>query len=75
MEKIEKLFRLALHYKTSFCYYRSPEGNISVSLTKNGLVLDYTIYIDGFEWICAAKKDYRNLDDAIKDYENFILLK
>ena len=74
MEKLEKLYRLAVRYNTTFTFYRSEKGNLSVSLCKNGMVLDYTVYDDGCEWICAVRKGYKNLDDAIQDYEAHILL-
>lgn len=74
MEKIEKLYRLAVKYRTSFTFYRSEGGNLSVSLCKNGMVLDYSVYDNGCEWICAVRKSYQNINDAIRDYEDYILL-
>lgn len=76
MEKIEKLYRLALKHKLDFTYRRNPTGTLSVILMsgKSELVFDFGTFPDGCEWIICNSKRYYDFESALRDYEDLLLL-
>lgn len=76
MEKIERLYRMAIKHKLNFTYRRNATGLVNVTLVsdKSELVFDYTEIESGTAWIITNSERCDNFDEALKDYEDLLIL-
>lgn len=76
MEKIERLYRMAIKHKLNFTYRRSATGKISVNLysDKSELMFDFTEIESDTVWIMTNSERYDNFNEALKDYEDLLIL-
>lgn len=76
MEKIERLYRVALKHKLNFTYRRSAAGLINVCLMsdKSDLIFDYTELESGTAWVMTNSERCDDFDNALRDFEDLLLL-
>lgn len=75
MENIEKMYRFAVQRNCDFNFRRSHDGTISCFIIspQSETILDY--HKGSFESISVAQKRYDRFDEALRDYNDLLILK
>lgn len=74
MEVLEKLYLLAVKYKTCFNYHRQSNGSFSVALLYDNLLLRFDV-VGELQFSAINDKEYNTISEAMEDFESLILLK
>lgn len=73
MRKIERLYKLAKKYGLRFYFHESPESVSANTISKTGLIFDYTEQGNA-QFLYVAQKGYDDFDSALSDYEELLIL-